>query len=144
MKEVLLYTDGSSLGNPGAGGYCGILVYKDKQKIIKGGESFTTSNRMELRAVNESLKALKEPCSIRLYADSQYVCNGINEWLKGWIKKRFSKVKNRDLWEEYIALSNPHNIEAFWVRGHDGHFMNEKCDTIAREQALYFKRAGER
>ncbi len=135
MKEVYLYTDGSSLGNPGSGGYCGILIYKQSQKIIQGNESLTTNNRMELKAVNESLKVLKEPCQIELYTDSLYVCNGISQWLENWIKKDFKKVKNPDLWKEYIALSKIHRIHPHWVKAHNGHQMNEKCDKIAKQQA---------
>ena len=97
MKEITLYTDGSSLGNPGPGGYCGILVYKDTEKIIQGGEPMTTNNRMELLSVIESLKVLKQPCKIALYTDSQYVCNAINQWLTKWVQNDFKKVKNIDL-----------------------------------------------
>ncbi|MCI6218315.1 MAG: ribonuclease HI, partial [Helicobacter sp.] len=87
MKSVTLYCDGSSLGNPGAGGWCGILQFKEAKKILSGGEAHTTNNRMELLAVIESLKALKESCYVELYSDSKYVCDGINLWLKNWIAK---------------------------------------------------------
>lgn len=137
-KNVKIYTDGSCVGNPGAGGYCGILVYKGVEKIIKGAHPLTTNNRMELLAVIESLKILKEPCNIELFSDSKYVCEAINKWLANWIKKDFDKVKNVELWQEYLLVAKPHNIRAFWVKGHNGDMMNEKCDKIAREQANSF------
>ncbi|OBV29794.1 ribonuclease HI [Helicobacter sp. CLO-3] len=135
MKQLNIYTDGSSLGNPGAGGYCAILVYKGVEKIVKGAMPDTTNNRMELLAVIAALRILKEPCEIKLYTDSQYVAQGINEWLSGWIRKNFREVKNPDLWREYIKLSEPHKIQAKWVKGHNGDMMNEKCDKIARFEA---------
>ena len=94
MKKIFLYCDGSSLGNPGAGGWCGILRYKDKERVLSGGEANVTNNQMELRAVIESLKALKEPCEVELVSDSKYVCEAINSWLKNWIAKKFKDVKN--------------------------------------------------
>lgn len=135
MKDIVLYSDGSSLGNPGAGGYCGIISYKDKQRIVSGGEPNTTNNRMELKAVIESLKVLKEPCSVRLYSDSTYVVNAINSWLDGWIKKRFKNVKNVDLWMEYIEVSKLHKVYANWVKAHSVDEMNNRCDEIAKEEA---------
>ena len=139
MKKILLYSDGSSLGNPGPGGYCTILKYGKAQKIIKGAESNTTNNRMELKAVIEGLKALKEPCEVEITSDSSYVVKGINEWLKNWIKKDFKGIKNPDLWKEYIKVSSHHDIKAFWVKGHDGHKENELCDKIAKEEATRIK-----
>jgi ribonuclease HI len=139
MKQVHLFSDGSSLGNPGAGGYCAILKYGDAQKIIKGGEPDTTNNRMELKAVIEGLKAIKEPCEVVITSDSNYVIKAINEWLDGWIKKDFKKVKNIDLWKEYIEVSKPHKIKGIWVKGHAGHKENELCDTIAKEEATRIK-----
>ena len=135
MKQVTLYCDGSSLGNPGAGGWCGILCFKDKQKILSGGEPNTTNNRMELLAVIESLKALKEPCVVNLYRDSKYVCDGINSWLKNWVAKDFKNVKNVDLWQSYLQVSSPHSITAHWVKGHAGHPQNELCDSLAKQAA---------
>lgn len=139
MKQVSLFCDGSSLGNPGAGGYCGILRYKGSEKIVRGGEAMTTNNRMELRAVIESLKVLKEPCEVELVSDSSYVVKGINEWLEGWVKKEFAKVKNPDLWREYIEVAKPHKVRAVWVKGHAGHAENERCDTIAKQEAESYK-----
>ena len=135
MKKITLFSDGSALGNPGPGGYGTILRYGNKEKEIVGGEAYTTNNRMELLGVIEGLKALKEPCEVEIVSDSSYVTKGINEWLKNWIKKDFKKVKNVDLWKEYIEVSKPHKIHATWVRGHDGHIENERCDLLAREEA---------
>jgi ribonuclease HI len=90
---------------------------------------------MELKAVIEGLKALKEPCDVTITSDSSYVVKGINEWLSGWIKKDFKKVKNPDLWQEYVKVSKPHRVKAIWVRGHAGHEENERCDDIARGEA---------
>ena len=139
MKKINIFTDGSSLGNPGEGGYCAILRYKDKEKIIKGSKKEATNNQMELTAVIEALKALKEPCKITLYSDSNYVVRGINEWIENWIKKEFKGVKNSDLWREYIDVSSPHNINAVWIKAHNGHIENEKCDKIAKEEAEKLK-----
>lgn len=139
MKKITLYCDGSSLGNPGAGGWCGILRYKDKEKVLSGGEANVTNNQMELKAVIESLKALKEPCEVELVSDSKYVCEAINSWLGSWIAKGFKNVKNPTLWQEYLQVSSPHKVRATWVRGHSGHIYNERCDEIAREQAQKYK-----
>ena len=135
MKKITLFSDGSALGNPGPGGYGTILRYKDKEREISGYEEHTTNNRMELRGVLEGLKALKEPCEVMIVSDSSYVVKGINEWLGGWIKRDFKKVKNPDLWREYIEVSKPHSIDAKWVRGHNGHSENERCDLLAKEAA---------
>ena len=139
MKQITLFCDGSSLGNPGFGGYGAILRYKDKEREIVGGMADTTNNRMELTAVIEGLKALKEPCEVEIVSDSSYVVNGINEWLENWKKKDFKKVKNPDLWREYVHVAKPHKVKATWVRGHDGHAENERCDTLARAYATQLK-----
>lgn len=135
MKQITLYSDGSSLGNPGPGGYGGILDYKGTLKEFSGGEDNTTNNRMELKGVIEGLKLLKEPCKVEVVSDSSYVVNAINEWLTNWIKKDFKKVKNIDLWKEYIEVSKKHVIHGTWVRGHNGHPQNERCDILAKEEA---------
>ncbi len=135
MKPVQLFTDGSALGNPGPGGWCAILRYGDKERTLKGREAHTTNNRMELLAVIEALKVLKEPCEVTLFSDSTYVVRGINEWLAGWRKRNFARVKNPDLWQAYEVCAHPHRVEANWVRGHDGHAENERCDAIARAEA---------
>ncbi len=135
MKKITLFSDGSALGNPGPGGFGAILRYMDKERIISGGEKHTTNNRMELLGVIEGLRVLKEPCEVEVISDSSYVVKGINEWLGGWIARNFSKVKNPDLWNEYIEVSKGHKIKATWVRGHNGHDENERCDILAKEQA---------
>ncbi len=141
MKKITLFSDGSALGNPGPGGYGAILRYGDKEREISGGEAHTTNNRMELLAVIEGLRALKEPCSIEIISDSSYVVKGINEWLEGWIKRDFKKVKNPDLWMDYMEVSKGHKIKAIWVRGHNGHIENERCDILAKEEAQKMKEA---
>jgi len=140
LKHIEIFTDGSSLGNPGPGGWCAILRYKDKEKIISGGEDFTTNNKMELKAVIEALKALKMPCEIELFSDSTYVLKGIDEWLEGWREKNFKNVKNVELWREFIEVSKPHKIKVNWIKGHSGHKENEICDKIAKEEALKRKK----
>ena len=139
MKKITLFSDGSALGNPGPGGYGAILRFGNKEREISGGEAHTTNNRMELLAVIEGLRALKEPCDVEIISDSSYVVKGINEWLEGWIKRDFKKVKNPDLWREYIEVSKPHKINATWVRGHNGHVENERCDILAKEEAQKMK-----
>ena len=135
MKKIELFTDGSCLGNPGKGGWCAILRYKDREKIISGGSLNTTNNRMELMAVINALKQLKEPCIVELYSDSLYVLKGIEEWLPNWIRKNFKNVKNVDLWKEFIEVAKPHKIKIHWIKGHSGHKENEICDTIAKKEA---------
>ncbi len=139
MKQVTIFCDGSSLGNPGPGGWGTILRYKNREKELSGGEAMTTNNRMELTAVIEGLKMLKEPCDVTVYSDSSYVVKAINEWLKEWEKRDFKKVKNPDLWREYIESAKPHRVKAIWVRGHNGHPENERCDELARKTAEKFK-----
>ena len=135
MKKITLFSDGSALGNPGPGGYGVILRYGKNEKEIVGSELHTTNNRMELLGVIEGLRALNEKCEVTIISDSSYVIKGINEWLSNWIKKDFKKVKNPDLWKEYIKVSQGHKIDAIWVRGHDGHIENERCDKLARDEA---------
>jgi ribonuclease HI len=139
LKTITLFSDGSSLGNPGPGGFGAILRFGDVEKIISGGEKHTTNNRMELLGVIEGLRALKEPCEVTVISDSSYVIRGINEWLAGWVKRDFAKVKNPDLWMDYLSVSKPHKILGVWVRGHNGHPENERCDQIAREEAEKYK-----
>ncbi len=139
MKTIYLYCDGSSLGNPGFGGYCAILKYKNRKKIIKGAKKNVTNNQMELLAAIKGLEALKEPCEVILTSDSNYVVKAINEWLKGWIKKDFKNIKNVELWKNFMKVSKKHNIKAIWVKGHNGHEENEECDKIARGEAEKLK-----
>jgi len=135
VKKITLFSDGSALGNPGPGGYGVILRYGSKEKELSGFEEHTTNNRMELKGAIEGLKALTQPCQVDIISDSSYVVKGINEWLSGWIKRDFKKVKNPDLWKEYIEVSKGHTINAIWVRGHDGHAENERCDKLAKDAA---------
>lgn len=139
MKKISLFCDGSSLGNPGAGGYCAILRFGDAERIVSGGMPNVTNNQMELLAVIEGLSALKEPCDVSLVSDSSYVIKGINEWLEGWKRKNFAKVKNPELWQRYVEVSKIHKVHGTWVRGHDGHAENELCDRIAKEEATKIK-----
>ena len=139
MKRVTLFCDGSSLGNPGYGGWCGILRYKDKEKIIKGSAENATNNQMELSALIFSLKALKEPCEVLVISDSKYVLDGLSKWLLNWIIKNFKNVKNPELWKQYLEVSKLHKIQVAWVKGHNGHKENELCDKIAKEEALKLK-----
>jgi len=139
QKQITLYSDGSSLGNPGPGGYGGILEFNGNRKEYFGAEVHTTNNRMELRGVIEGLKLLKESCDVEVISDSSYVVKAINEWLAGWVRKNFSKVKNVDLWKDYLEASQPHNVRGTWVRGHNGHPENERCDELARNEAERIK-----
>ena len=145
MKKVEIYTDGACSGNPGAGGWGTILVYNGHEKELSGGEANTTNNRMEMTAVIEGLKALKEPCEVTLTSDSQYVCNAITKgWAKSWQKNNWIKsdktqAKNPDLWEELLKLLAIHKVNIVWVRGHNGHPYNERCDKLAVEQSQKYK-----
>ena len=137
MKTVELYTDGACSGNPGKGGYCAILIYKAQEKIVSGGAEETTNNRMELVAVIEGLKALKEKCCVNLYSDSEYVVNAVNnKWLEGWIKNGWrsaskKEVKNVDLWQALIPLIDKHKVNFIKVKGHSDNEYNNRCDKIA-------------
>ena len=139
MKKVSIYSDGSSLGNPGPGGWGTILRFGKHEKELSGGEAMTTNNRMELTAVIEGLKALKEPCDVTIYSDSSYVVKAINEWLPQWVARNFKKVKNPELWKAYLEAAKPHKIRAVWVKGHAGHPENERCDELARSVAERIK-----
>jgi ribonuclease HI len=143
LKKITLFSDGSSLGNPGAGGWACILRYKNNEKILSGGQPNVTNNQMELLAVIEGLKALNEPCDVDIFTDSNYVVKSINEWLGNWIAKNWKNntVKNRDLWEQYLEVSRNHKIKAYWVKGHAGHEENEKCDKIAKAEAEQIRRS---
>lgn len=138
MKEFKLYTDGSCLnnGNNGTGGYCAILLDSDSTSLtIKGGQADTTNVRMEMLAIIKGLEALKEPSQVELYCDCEMLVNAINLWLKGWIINKFKKRANVDLWKEYLAVSQAHEIKAIWIRAHNGDELNEMCNAIAFEEA---------
>ena len=134
---VEIFSDGACSGNPGPGGYGTLLRWGTKTKELSGYDPETTNNRMELLAAIVGLEALKRPCHVRLTTDSQYVYKGITEWIDGWIKKGWKNSKkepvaNRDLWERLQAACAPHQVEWQWVRGHNGHPENERCDELAR------------
>lgn len=135
MKKCEIYTDGSCLGNPGIGGWAFIIKYGVHEKRCAGALADTTNNQMELLAIIKALKALKEPCEIALYTDSNLMVQGINEWLDGWVKKDFKGKKNVPLWREYLEVAKCHKITAFWVKAHANHPQNELCDKMAREAA---------
>lgn len=135
---VEIYTDGACSGNPGPGGYGAIVRHGDLVREISGCERMTTNNRMEMRAVIEALSLLEGSLRIRIITDSDYVVKGMTQWVSGWIRRNWvnaqkKPVLNRDLWERLLELSRPHEIEWKWVRGHDGHEENERCDRLARE-----------
>jgi len=134
---IEIFCDGACSGNPGPGGFGAILRAGGKVRELSGGERDTTNNRMEMTAAITALEALSRPCRVTVTTDSQYLVKGMKEWLPGWIRKgwRNSKkepVLNRDLWERLNALAAVHQIEWHWVRGHDGHAENERCDELAR------------
>ena len=134
---VEIFSDGACSGNPGPGGYGAILKCGDRIQEISGCDPETTNNRMEMTAVIEALKRLREPSRIRVVTDSRYLVQGMTEWMPGWIRKNWvnsqkKPVLNRDLWEVLLELSRPHDIQWEWVRGHAGHRENERCDELAR------------
>ncbi len=134
---VTIYTDGACSGNPGPGGWGAILQHGNSRREISGCEPRTTNNRMELTAVIEALRRLKNPCKVKIVTDSTYVVKGMTEWIQGWILRGWRNaqkkpVLNRDLWEALLELSRVHEIRWEWIRGHDGHLQNEHCDLLAR------------
>ena len=144
MKKVDIYTDGACSGNPGPGGWGTILIYNGHEKEMSGGEAETTNNKMELTAVIKGLAALKEPCDVTVTTDSKYVCDAINQgWLSKWVTNNWRKadkkpVLNVDLWEQLLPLLNKHNVKFVWVKGHNDHPQNERCDKLAvAEYAKY-------
>ncbi|WP_295150759.1 ribonuclease HI [Campylobacter sp.] len=139
MKSVKLFSDGSCLGNPGAGGWAYILQYGNAIKKASGAEAMTTNNQMELTAAIMGLSALKQPCCVELFTDSEYVVKAINSWLAKWVVTDFKGKKNADLWRRYLAAAAPHEIKASWVKGHAGHPQNEECDAMARAAAEAIK-----
>jgi ribonuclease HI len=139
--EVVIFTDGSCRGNPGAGGWGAVLLFGDKEREIWGGQGATTNNRMELTAAIEALDALKRPCKVELHTDSQYVRNGITQWLslwkaRGWRTMSKGPVKNEDLWRRLDEARQRHNVDWRWVKGHAGHQLNERADGLARRGLL--------
>ena len=145
MKEIVIYTDGACSGNPGPGGWGAILEYKGKRKELSGGEKETTNNRMELMAAISALSALKEPCSVTLYTDSQYFANAINEgWIHAWRKKGWRRkdgeLKNPDLWQRLDELLGVHQVTVVWVKGHADNAGNNRCDELAVMEREKFAR----
>lgn len=144
-KTVELYTDGACSGNPGPGGWGAILRFGAFEKELSGGEANTTNNRMELTAVIEGLRALKEPCAVRLTTDSRYVADGIGKgWAENWRKNGWRKADkkpalNPDLWEQLLELCATHEVEICWIKGHAGHAENERCDALAVAASQAFK-----
>jgi len=136
MEKVEIFTDGACRGNPGPGGYGSIIRTKDQENEISGSAENTTNNIMELTAAVVALKQLKEPCEVILTSDSQYLVKGMTEWIEGWVKKGWvtaskQPVKNKEIWEELERLNKIHKISWKWVRGHQGHKENERCDLLA-------------
>jgi ribonuclease HI len=136
--KVEIFCDGACSGNPGPGGWGSILRWEGYEKELSGSESETTNNRMELTAAISALSALKRPCKVVLITDSQYLVKGMTQWLQGWIRKGWvnskkEEVANRTLWENLAELIKIHKVEWQWVRGHDGHVENERCDALARK-----------
>lgn len=146
MKTVMIFTDGACSGNPGPGGWCAILRYNQKEKILSGGEENTTNNRMELSAVLYALSALKESCKVILTSDSKYVIDSITKgWVYSWKKKGWKKsdgkpALNVDLWEPLLEQLKRHEVTFNWIKGHAGHAENEICDKIAVQESLKFKK----
>ena len=144
MKHVDLFTDGACSGNPGPGGYGAILRFGKAEKELSGGADCTTNNRMELTAVIEGLAALKEACEVTVFSDSKYVVDAIEKgWARGWQKNGWRKsdkkpALNPDLWERLLSLVDQHRVSFVWVKGHDGHPENERCDRLAVAEAQKF------
>ena len=144
--QVDIFTDGSARGNPGPGGYGAVMRFVDgagkvHEKELSQGYEHTTNNRMELMAVIAGLEALKRPCDVTLYSDSQYVVNAFNQhWVDGWLKRGWKNskkepVKNSDLWKRLLEAKKPHSVSFHWVKGHAGHPENERCDELATTAA---------
>ena len=140
LRRVTIYTDGACEPNPGQGGWAALLLYGKREKVMSGNEADTTNNRMELTAAVRSLQALKEPCRVDYYTDSEYLRRGITEWLpdwrrRGW-KRKGGKLANVDLWQALVASMGEHEITWHWVRGHAGNQYNNRVDNLAR-RAMY-------
>lgn len=139
---VTIYTDGSSLGNPGPGGWGAILIRGDARKELSRGYQQTTNNRMEIRGVLHALEQLSRPCRVVIHTDSRYVCDAVEKrWLQNWVRNGWKTagkkpVKNRDLWERLIAVLKTHDVRFSWIKAHAGHPENERCDTLAKAAAM--------
>lgn len=140
MKEVQIYTDGACRGNPGRGGYGVVLVYGSYEREISGGEAVTTNNRMELSAAIAGLEALRERCKVTLYSDSKYLVDAFDKgWVDSWRRAGWRRgrdeLKNPDLWQRLTELTEQHEVTFVWVKGHNGHDYNERCDALATAYA---------
>jgi ribonuclease HI len=140
LPEVEIFTDGACKGNPGPGGWGAILRSNGKERELSGGESPTTNNRMELMAAIEALNALKKPCHVQLWTDSNYVRDGITKWIHGWRRNGWKTadkkpVKNAELWQALVEATEPHRIDWHWVKGHSGHPENDRADALACAEA---------
>ncbi len=138
LDKITIYTDGACRGNPGPGGWGALLIFGSHEKQLCGAERDTTNNRMELLAAIKALRALRRRCRVQLYTDSQYLCNGAQQWLEKWKLKNWKSssheaVKNRDLWEAIDELLGQHQVTLHWVRGHDGNLGNERADALANQ-----------
>lgn len=136
---VEIFADGACSGNPGVGGFGSILRSGDREKELSGCDKLTTNNRMELLAVISALEALRKPCKVRIVTDSNYVVRGMSEWIDSWIERGWKtyqkkEVLNRDLWERLLKASRLHDTEWVWIKGHNGHAENERCDRLARQE----------
>lgn len=145
--DVVIFTDGACSGNPGPGGWGAILTSGEHQRELSGGELHTTNNRMEIMAAIRALQALKRPCQVELHTDSQYLRQGITEWLPGWKARGWktaakAPVKNEDLWRELDEARARHKVDWRWVKGHAGHPMNERADALARKGLAERRAAG--
>ena len=144
MKTVEVFTDGACSGNPGPGGWGALMRYGEKLKELSGGEALTTNNRMELTAAIKALEALREPCKVELWTDSNYVRDGISSWIHGWKRNGWKTadkkpVKNAELWQELDAQRQRHEVNWHWIKGHAGHPENERADELARQGMAPFK-----
>ncbi len=136
MKHVDIYTDGACRGNPGPGGWGAVLVWRGIERELSGADPETTNNRMELLAAIHALEALKEPCEVTLTSDSKYLIEPYREgWIHAWRARGWTKVKNPDLWQRLDGLMQVHTVSFVWVKGHDGHPYNERCDKLATAAA---------
>ena len=143
---VEIFADGACSGNPGIGGFASILRSGSKERELSGCEGMTTNNRMELMGVISALEALKAPCRVRVMTDSNYVVKGMSEWISDWIRKGWKNsqkkdVMNRDLWERLLKAAKPHDISWCWVKGHNGHVENERCDKLALREIQEYRKA---
>lgn len=140
-NKILVYTDGSSRGNPGPGGWGVVMKFRGREKEISGGEKRSTNNRMELTAVIEALENIKtNKYPVEIYTDSKYVSDAVNKgWLFNWNKKpNMAGKKNPDLWKRFLEIYNKHDVEIKWVKGHNGHTENERCDYLATQESAKF------